>query len=62
MLQREGNIKMSYLMAQPNHFGIYSQNLIREMEVHNQETRVKSREQDSLMSSLEKPGSVSIKK
>ena len=55
-------MKMSYLMAQPHHFGIHSQNLIREMEVHNQETRVKSREQGSLMSSLKKPGSVSIKK
>lgn len=55
-------MKMSYLMAQLNHFGIYSQNLIREMKVHNHETRVKSREQGSLMSSLKKPGSVSIKK
>lgn len=55
-------MKMSYLMAQPNHFGIYSQNLIREMKVHNHEARVKSREQGSLMSSLKKPGSVSIKK
>lgn len=54
---------MSYLMAQPHHFGIHIQNLIRKTEVQNQETRVKSREQGSLMSSfLKKPGNVSIKK
>lgn len=35
-------MKMSYLMVQPHHFDIPSQNLIREMEVHNEETESKA--------------------